>query len=392
MAQGTISSLRLFEDFLFGDLDAVEVAVADTTPERIGLVTVGGDDTALTLAPTVDEPGGVLSIDVTDDTTDEGFAVYSAPFRPADGTVSLEVRCKTNDISGTNFFVGFMESFTPGDPDQGMPFTMATTAITVVNLGVTAGIFAKENCVIAGIDIARWAFNALDERIELRSLSNDGDSIKKGKKIASLKGSVRNILTGERVALNFLGQLSGIATLTHRFVEKVKGTKAEILDTRKTIPGMREAAKYAVRMGKGVNHRMGLWDGILIKDNHLNVMRDKGYTTRINAIKDAIKRAKTRGYKNVEIEVEDLKEFKEALAIGADIIMLDNMKVEDIRKATRLRAKSDKKQKTKTILEVSGGVSLENCRRIANTGVDRISIGALTHSAPSIDFSLEICK
>lgn len=243
---------------------------------------------------------------------------------------------------------------------------------------VMADIVANEECVAAGIDVARWIFNALDERIIFRPFCDDGARLKKGKRLMSLKGSVRNILAGERTVLNFLGRLSGVATLTSRFVEKVKGKKAKIFDTRKTTPGLRVLEKYAVRIGGGCNHRTGLWDGILIKDNHLaGSMPPK--------IKDAVKKAKAKGYKNIEIEVNNLKEFKEALAVGADIIMLDNMKIEDIRKAVRLT-------KSKVELEASGGITLENVARIAMTGVDRISIGSLTHSAPSIDFSLEICK
>ena len=244
---------------------------------------------------------------------------------------------------------------------------------------VMADILAGEACVVAGIDVAKWIFNALDERIIFRPLCKDGDRVKKGKRIVSLKGSIRNILAGERTALNFLARLSGVATLTSRFVEKVKGTGAKIFDTRKTLPGMRALEKYAVTLGNGCNHRMGLWDGILIKDNHLAASR---------SIRDVVKKAKDRRYKNIEVEVTSLKEFKEALEAGADIIMLDNMKVEDVRKAVRL----GRGGVTPPLLEVSGGVTLENVAKIAKTGVDRISVGSLTHSAPSIDFSLEICK
>lgn len=243
------------------------------------------------------------------------------------------------------------------------------------DMSVTAGVFAGEACVVVGIDVARWIFNILDERIIFRPLYNDGDRVKKGKKIISLKGSVRNILTGERTVLNFLGRISGVATLTSRFVEKIKGSKTQIFDTRKTTPGLRLLEKYAVRLGGGQNHRTGLWDQILIKDNHLTM----------STIKSAVTKAKNSHYKNIEVEVEDLSEFKEALDAGADIIMLDNMKIEDIRKAVKSAG-------SRVLLEVSGGVGLDNVAKIARTGVDRVSIGSLTHSAPSIDFSLEICK
>lgn len=246
------------------------------------------------------------------------------------------------------------------------------------DVNVLADIVVNEGCVLAGIDVARWIFNSLDERIIFRPLCNDGDKIKKGKKILSLKGSIRNILTGERTALNFLARLSGIATLTNRFTEKTKGAKAKIFDTRKTTPGLRVLEKYAVRLGGGCNHRMGLWDQILIKDNHLT----------LNSIKNAVARAKNTHYKNIEIEVDDLDKFKEALDAGADIIMLDNMNIEDIRKAVKLK---DKKGFASGVaIEVSGNVGLDNVARIAKTGVDRISIGSLTHSALSIDFSLDI--
>lgn len=251
------------------------------------------------------------------------------------------------------------------------------------DLNVRAEIIAKEDCVIAGADVVRWVFDTLDEKIEFTALYKDGAMIKKGKKVIYLKGSVKSILTGERTALNFLSRLSGVATLTSRFVEKIKGTGANILDTRKTMPGLRILEKYAVAAGGGHNHRAGLWDGILIKDNHISGLKFKVKGLKLKVIKDSIETAKKRGYKNIEIEVDNLKEFRAALEAGADIIMLDNMKSEDIKKAVKLR-------RSKVLLEVSGGVSLDNVRNIAKTGVDRISVGSLTHSAPSIDFSLEI--
>ncbi|MBU1852969.1 MAG: carboxylating nicotinate-nucleotide diphosphorylase [Candidatus Omnitrophica bacterium] len=258
------------------------------------------------------------------------------------------------------------------------------------DVNVMAGIFAKGDCILAGIDVARWLFQTIDEKIIFRPLFKDGDRIKKGKKIIFLKGSAKNILAGERTALNFIGRLSGIATLTDRFVGKVKEKSVKIFDTRKTTPGIRILEKYAVTLGGGYNHRMGLWDGILIKDNHLAGLFQGG-------IKDVLRIAKARGHKNVEIEVNDLKEFKEALDAGADIIMLDNMDIEDIRKAVKLcrgfrlrRTPKGKGGGASPLLEVSGGVTLENVAKLAKTGIDRISIGFLTHSAPSIDFSLEI--
>ncbi len=246
------------------------------------------------------------------------------------------------------------------------------------DINVTASIIAEGPCILCGVDVVKWVFNTLDERMIFNPLHKDGDRLKKNKRVASLKGSARNILTGERSALNFLARLSGISTLTGSFVEKLKGSKASIFDTRKTIPGLRELEKYAVKIGGGFNHRMGLWDQVLIKDNHLALC----------SMKDAIKKAKARHYKDIEVEVDDLNNFKVALEAGADIIMLDNMKIEDLRKAVKL---NKKKKGSRPLLEYSGGVRLEDVTKIAKTGVDRISVGFLTHSAPSIDFSLEIC-
>ena len=254
---------------------------------------------------------------------------------------------------------------------------------------VMANIIVSQACVLAGIDAAKWIFNALDEKITFRSLYNDGATLKKGKRVISLKGSIKNILSGERTALNFLGRLSGVATLTNRFVEKTKGTKAMIFDTRKTTPGLRELEKYAVTMGGGSNHRMGLWDGILIKDNHLGGLMLQALDSA-RAISEAVKKARQGGYRDVEIEVNSLEEFNAALEAGPEVILLDNMEIEDIRKAVRLRDKVG--GVSPPLIEVSGGVDLEDVARIAKTGVDRISVGSLTHSAPSIDFSLEIYR
>jgi nicotinate-nucleotide pyrophosphorylase (carboxylating) len=260
---------------------------------------------------------------------------------------------------------------------------LTTALVFEKDMNVRAGIIAKEDCIIAGVDVARRVFDTLNERIEFTPLCEDGSMVKKGKKVISLKGPVKGILTGERTALNFLGRLSGISTLTGKFVKKVKGTGVKILDTRKTTPGMRILEKYAVTAGGGYNHRAGLWDGILIKDNHIKGSWLMAHGSWASVIKKLIGDAKSKRYKAIEIEVSNLKEFRAALEAGADIIMLDNMKQEDIKKAVRMNRR-------KALLEVSGGVNLDNVRAIAKTGVDRISIGSLTHSAPSIDLSLEI--
>lgn len=245
------------------------------------------------------------------------------------------------------------------------------------DISLLAHIIAKEECVLAGMDVARWVFDAVDEKIAFTALSKDGDRIKKGKRIISVKGSAKNILSAERTVLNFLGHLSGVATFTAEFVREIKGTGAKIYDTRKTVPGLRELEKYAVNAGGGFSYRIGLWDGIMIKDNHLGAIGAKAVTASIAAFK-------ARGYKNIEVEVENLAEFKDALEAGADIIMLDNMKPEDIKKAVKLR------KGLKVILEASGGINLENVKKIAKAGVDRISIGKITHSALSMDFSMEM--
>lgn len=245
---------------------------------------------------------------------------------------------------------------------------------------VSAHIIAKEPCVFFGVDLARWIFGALDEKVVFRPLYKDGGKVKKGKNVIFLKGSIRSILAGERTALNFLGKLSGVATLTNRFVEKVKNTNAQIFGTRKTAPGLRELEIHAIMAGGGFIYRAGLWEKILIKDNHLALL----------GIKDAVKQVRDRHYKEIAVEVTDLKELKEALDAGADVIMLDNMDLEDIRKAVRMRDSFAKQTKARPALEVSGRVTLESVSKIAGTGIDRISIGSLTHSVSSIDFSLEI--
>ena len=255
---------------------------------------------------------------------------------------------------------------------------------------IISHIVAKEEAVVAGMDVAKWIFDAVDEKIAFAALCKDGDRVKKNKRIISVKGSAKNILSVERAVLNFLGHLSGIATLTAEYVKEVKGTDAKIYDTRKTTPGLRELEKYAVTTGGGFNFRIGLWDGIMIKDNHLAGLRFEVQGSRARVIKGAVTMFKNKGYKNVEIEVENLAGLKEAMEAGADIIMLDNMKIEDVKKAVKLKGSRFKAGGSRVVLEVSGGIGLENVKKIAKAGVDRISIGRLTHSAPSIDFSLEI--
>lgn len=250
-----------------------------------------------------------------------------------------------------------------------------TTASAIPkSLRAKAFILAKEEGIICGQETAKMVFKTLEPKIIFKKLVEDGDKVIFGEKIAEISGRAGKILTAERTALNFLQRLSGIATLTAKFVKSVKPYKAKILDTRKTTPGLRFLEKYAVRVGGGKNHRFGLWDGILIKGNHIDLV----------GLKEAVKRTKKLG-KKVEVEARNLKEVKEALEAGADIIMLENMDLKTIKKGVRLIGK-------KALIEVSGGVNLDNVREIAKTGVDWISIGRLTHSVKSLDMSLRIKK
>jgi len=237
-------------------------------------------------------------------------------------------------------------------------------------------IRAKQDAVLAGLSVAEAVFKKVDPKLKFQSLAQDGDRVRSGTEIARIVGDGRSLLKGERVALNFLQRLSGIATLTAQFVETVKGTKATILDTRKTTPGLRELEKYAVRMGGGRNHRMNLSDGILIKDNHLALA---GSLRR--AVQETRRKA-PRGLK-VEVEATNLKEVEDALLVKADIILLDNMTIPQLKEAVSLID-------GRALTEVSGGVQLNTVREIAATGVDFISIGALTHSAPAVDLSMDI--
>lgn len=251
-----------------------------------------------------------------------------------------------------------------------------------------AEILLKEDAVIAGLDIAKMIFKTLDKAVLFNAQCSDGSSQRAGKVIAALRGNARAILSAERTALNFLSHLSGIAALTGKFVSAVRPYKVKIMDTRKTIPGLRELQKYAVRIAGGYNHRMGLWDEVLIKDNHIAV---SSVFRLQSSIKELIEIAKKKRPKNmkIEIEVKNLREFKEALGAGPDIIMLDNMKIADIRKAVEIR-RATRDARNNTLLEASGGVSLNNAREIAATGIDIISIGALTHSVKAVDMSLEV--
>ena len=256
------------------------------------------------------------------------------------------------------------------------PGDLTTDAIISPNVRGKAYLLAREDLVLAGLPIFKEVFLELSPKIEFEEYYSEGDLISPGKTVCLFTGPVLPILKGERTALNFLQRSSGIATLTRQYVEKVGSSKVKILDTRKTAPGLRWFDKYAVRIGGGFNHRFGLFDGILIKDNHIVAA---GSITR--AVQLARKNAPHT--LRTEVEVEDLQGVEEALQVGADIILLDNMLPQDIRKAVKL-------VNNRVPLEASGGISLDTIEEIAKTGVDFISVGALTHSARAANFSLEI--
>ncbi|MCX5702467.1 MAG: carboxylating nicotinate-nucleotide diphosphorylase [Candidatus Omnitrophica bacterium] len=261
-----------------------------------------------------------------------------------------------------------------------------TTRVAIAgNIKAEAVIIAKEKGIICGMDIVRLVFKMFDQRINFKPLVKDGDIVNKGKALAKLYGFASSILSSERVALNFLGFLSGIATRTEEFARRARPYKIKILDTRKTLPLLRKLEKYAVKVGGGVNHRLRLDEMVLIKENHLEVagLRD---------IREMIKKLRKKIRKNIKIEVEvrNLKEFKEVLSANPDIIMLDNMKTADIKKAVRLRNNLQPKTYNLTPrLEASGNISLKNISVYARTGVDFISLGTLTKDIESLDVSLE---
>jgi nicotinate-nucleotide pyrophosphorylase (carboxylating) len=286
------------------------------------------------------------------------------------------------------------------------PADITTNALISRELKIKGVILAKEEGVICGIEVAELIFNILDPRIRFLPTIKDGAKIEKTQEVIYLEGPARGILAGERTALNFLAHLSGISTLTNQFVKKVANYKTKIYDTRKTTPNLRYLEKYAVRVGGGFNHRFGLYDQLLIKENHISAFSVQRFdkltisrnvpsavegrpaSSKENIIPALVNTARRKVQKNVkvEIEVQNLEEFKQAINSKPDIIMLDNMKLEEIKEAVSLRDKSG----VKVFIEVSGGLNLENVEKVASTGVDMISIGALTHSAKCLDFSLEV--
>jgi nicotinate-nucleotide pyrophosphorylase (carboxylating) len=256
------------------------------------------------------------------------------------------------------------------------PGDVTTEALIDPDHAGTCEILAKEPLVLAGLQVAQEVFTTLDPSVSFNTTFQDGDRLERGDKILTAGGKLQALLMGERTALNFLQRLSGIATLTRRYVDRVAGSNVRLTDTRKTIPGWRSLEKYAVKIGGAYNHRFGLYDGVLIKDNHIAACG--GITKAVARVRDS-----RQHLLRIEVEVSDMNQVKESLENGVDIIMLDNMDLKDIHRAVIL-------VDGRAMVEVSGGVTLDTLPEVANTGVDIISIGALTHSARAVDISMRI--
>ena len=261
------------------------------------------------------------------------------------------------------------------DEDIG-PGDITTENLVDSDLTGNGIVVAKESLVIAGLEIAEKVFRNFDTDVEYDSAYKDGDFIEAGESVIRVSGTLKALLMGERTALNFLQRLSGVATHVRSYVHMIENRKVRLVDTRKTTPGWRTLEKYAVRVGGAFNHRMGLYDGVLIKDNHIAVCG--GIKQAVSRIRESISHLV-----KIEVEVTDLSEVKAALAAGADVIMLDNMEVRQIREAVSLIDGN-------ALVEISGGVTKENLPLLAETGVDLISVGALTHAARSVDLSMKI--
>jgi len=251
---------------------------------------------------------------------------------------------------------------------------VTTDSIVPVDARLSGNIVAKQSGVVAGLKVSKMVFQQLSADISLTANVSEGSFVEAGMVLAQVSGSARGLLTGERTALNLLGRMSGIATLTRQFVDAVAGTKAVILDTRKTAPGLRVVDKLAVRLGGGQNHRTGLFDMVLIKDNHIDFA---------GSITAAVERVRASGTRlEIEVEARTLEDLREALSLGVERVLLDNMTIETMREAVALNGGKAK-------LEASGNVTLQSVRAVAETGVDFISVGGLTHSAPVFDVSLK---
>ena len=247
------------------------------------------------------------------------------------------------------------------------------TTKNIINKNITAKIIAGQNCVIGGLNFTKEAFKISDKKIIFKTQTKDGRKVNRGKVIALLKGKASSILKSERVALNFLGLISGVATVTNQFVKKVKGKSCKICCTRKTLPNLRLLQKYGVRLGGGTNHRFNLSDEILIKDNHIAVRKN---------IYDLVKRAiKNKKGKKITVEIDNLNQLKKIKGLKFNRILFDNMSLKNLRKAVKISRRFYE-------TEASGGITLKNVRQIAATGVNRVSIGQITHSAPVVDFKI----
>jgi nicotinate-nucleotide pyrophosphorylase (carboxylating) len=266
--------------------------------------------------------------------------------------------------------------------DLGPAGDLTSQAVIPADLQGKAVFVARAPGVVAGLPAAAQVFAAVERGLTFQPVCTDGTAVSAGGRLASVSGPMRGILAGERTALNFLQHLSGIATLTRRYVEAVAGLPARILDTRKTLPGWRLLEKYAVRQGGGHNHRLGLYDGILIKDNHLAA---RGQGVRAVAEQADTRRRKRESLVPLEVEVDTLDQLDEVLGCRPDIVLLDNMTPEQLSEAVRRR----NEKAPGVLLEASGGVTLATVRALAESGVDRISVGALTHSAPALDIALD---
>jgi len=250
-----------------------------------------------------------------------------------------------------------------------------TTKLIKNNKKIKAKIISNQNCIIGGLNFAKEVFKYSDKKVNFKAKTKDGRKIKKGKVIAIIHGKAKGILRSERVALNFLSLISGVATTTKKFVNKIKGKPCRICCTRKTYPNLRVIQKYGVKLGGGFNHRFNLSDEILIKDNHIAIDRD---------IRKLVKRAiKSKKGKKITVEIDNLNQLKKIIGLKFDRILFDNMNIKNLRKGIKL---SNRLYET----EASGGITLKNVRKIASTGVKRISVGQITHSAPAVNFNLEI--
>jgi len=265
-----------------------------------------------------------------------------------------------------------VEDLGPGD--------ITTDSLIPPDIRGMGTVLSKATGVIAGLDVALEVFRQTNPAVKTRVLMADGSEVAPGDMVAEVEGSIAGILKGERVALNFLQHLSGIATETSRYVKAVQGTRARIIDTRKTVPGLRELEKYAVRVGGGHNHRYNLADGILIKDNHIAALRAQELS-----MEDIVRRARENAPHTllIEVEVETVDEVQEAMNARADAILLDNMSLEEMRRAVTL-------VQGRCLTEASGGINLETVKAVAETGVDLISVGSLTHSVRALDISLDM--